>query len=159
MYCSGVLILRIQSVTSDRSTSEVVILVVVGSRLGEKGALFAAVDDGSATECRQGPGARGACDSHLGIGMGRFCPLIGQLGLGEHHHPLLSRLPSFMNTDSNARAVMALSQSAFNGSKHCRLSQSRIDAYVSLLLECSLKRKTLVRFVVLNSTPNITFWG
>lgn len=27
--------------------------VVVGLRLGEKGALFAAVDDGSATECRQ----------------------------------------------------------------------------------------------------------
>lgn len=25
----------------------------VGLRLGEKGALFAAVDDGSATECRQ----------------------------------------------------------------------------------------------------------
>lgn len=61
------------------------IRATVGSRLGEKGALFAAVGDGSATECRQGPRAGAACDSRSGIGMGRLCPLIGQLGLGQSH--------------------------------------------------------------------------
>lgn len=56
---------------------------MVGSRLGKKGALFAAVGDGSATGVSSGSKSWGACDSPLGIGMGRLCPLIGQLGLGQ----------------------------------------------------------------------------
>lgn len=80
---------------------------MVGSRLGEKGALFAAVGDGSATECRQGPRARGACDSPLGIGMGRLRRLIGQLGLGQCHPCPADSRAFFMYTNSNPKAVTA----------------------------------------------------
>lgn len=103
---------------------------MVGLRLGEKGALIAAVGDGSATECRQGPRAGGACDSPLGPGMARLCPLIGQLGLGQSHP--CHRLPNLiMYTSSNPRAVTASSALRSTAANTAASHKLHIDICVS----------------------------